>query len=55
MVNSNERKLNLSGWLLGKNIAAYNSLLKLQKFLLFYELMSKVNGEKTDFTYSKVY
>lgn len=55
MVNSNERKLNLSGWLLEKNIVAYNSPLKLQKFLLFYELMSKVNGEKTDFTYLKGY
>lgn len=55
MINSNKRKLNLSGWLMKNNPKAYASPLKLQKFLLFYELFSEVNGETSDFTNLKGY
>lgn len=50
MIYSSARKLALSGWLKenGKN-NAYNSPLKLQKFLFLYEMMSKAEGEKPDF------
>lgn len=43
MVFSNERKLNLSGWLQAESCTEYNSPLKLQKFLLFYELFSEID------------
>lgn len=35
--------------------AKYNTLLKLQKFLLFYESFSKVSGEKPDFSHLRGY
>lgn len=49
MIYSNDRKRCLSGWLHQNSRAAYNTALKLQKFLLFYECFSKVSGEKADF------
>ncbi|MGZ9428705.1 hypothetical protein [Mycoplasma sp. 1012] len=52
---SNQRKLILSGWLKENDINSYNNPLKLQKFLLFYELLSKIAQEKADFTYLKGY
>lgn len=55
MINSNERKLALSGWLRRHNPQEYGSPLKLQKFLLFYELFSKVAGEQADFAHLKGY
>ena len=55
MVFSNSRKLSLSGWLQENDIVAYNSPLKLQKFLFFYEALSKINNEETDFTKLKGY
>lgn len=50
MVNSNARKLALSGWLKEHGKRAYDSPLKLQKYLLLYEALSKVDGEQADFS-----
>nr|WP_296961224.1 hypothetical protein [uncultured Mediterraneibacter sp.] len=55
MINSNKRKLCLSGWLMNNNQHAYNTPLKLQKFLLLYEAFSKVAGEVPDFSHLKGY
>ena len=55
MINSNVRKLCLSGWLKNNYYTAYEAPLKLQKFLLLYESFAKVNGEITDFKYLKGY
>lgn len=55
MVYSNERKLCLSGWLKHNNEKEYNTPLKLQKFLLFYEAFSKVSGETPDFSHLRGY
>lgn len=49
MINSSIRKLILSGWLNQNGKQEYDSPLKLQKFLFFYELFSKIDGEKPDF------
>lgn len=53
MINSNTRKLNLSGWLLKNNKTAFESPLKLQKFVLFYELFSFIDNDDADFSYLK--
>lgn len=55
MINSNQRKLALSGWLSQANQAAYNIPLKLQKFLFLYEVFSKVDNDSVDFSYLKGY
>lgn len=55
MINSNERKLTLSGWLRRHNPREYDSPLKLQKFLLLYELFTKIAGERADFGHLKGY
>lgn len=55
MINSNNRKLCLSGWLKHNNIQEYNTPLKLQKFLLLYESFSKVDGEYSDFSHLRGY
>ena len=55
MINSNTRKLCLSGWLKHNNEQEYNTPLKLQKFLLLYEAFSKVAGEVADFVHLKGY
>lgn len=55
MVYSNDRKLELSGWLKDNSNEEYNSPLKLQKFLLFYEVFAKVDGDNTDFDHLKGY
>ena len=55
MINSNTRKLTLSGWLRKNNPREYDSPLKLQKFLLFYELLSKTAGEQADFDHLRGY
>ncbi|WP_436358451.1 hypothetical protein ACR34G_02840 [Mycoplasma sp. 480] len=52
---SNKRKLMLSGWLKENDINSYKNSLKLQKFLLFYEIFSKLAQEKADFSYLKGY
>lgn len=49
MLYSSNRKLNLSGWLLNNNKSAFDSPLKLQKFVLFYELFSKIDGDHAEF------
>lgn len=55
MINSNERKLCLSGWLQEHGIGEYNIPLKLQKFLFFYEAFSNIAGDNYDFNYLKGY
>lgn len=55
MINSNNRKLCLSGWLKCNREQEYNTPLKLQKFLLLYEAFSKVAGETPDFSHLKGY
>ena len=55
MIYSNERKLTLSGWLQENNSTSYDTPLKLQKFLLFYEALAKVSGETPDFSHLRGY
>lgn len=55
MIYSNERKLSLSGWLKKNNNISYETPLKLQNFLLFYEAFAKISGETPDFTYLRGY
>jgi hypothetical protein len=55
MISSNSRKLLLSGWLNENGNKEYNSPLKLQKFLLFYEVFTKINKETADFSHLKGY
>lgn len=55
MINSNRRKLALSGWLRQNSRNEYDTPLKLQKFLLLYESFSKVSGEKPDFGHLRGY
>ena len=55
MIYSNERKLSLSGWLMKNNFTSYETPLKLQKFLLFYEALTKVSGESPDFSHLRGY
>jgi len=55
MVYSNRRKLLLSGWLKKNSNCEYNSPLKLQKFLLFYEAFAKINNDCADFKSLKGY
>lgn len=55
MIYSNGRKLYLSGWLKQHNELEYNTPLKLQKFLLFYEAFTKVSGETPDFDHLRGY
>lgn len=55
MIYSNDRKLQLSGWLKKNGDAEYNSPLKLQKFLFLYECFTKTSGEKADFSFLKGY
>lgn len=55
MIDSNERKLCLSGWLKENHHALYENPLKLQAFLLFYEAFAKVSGENSDFSHLRGY
>ena len=55
MINSNDRKLSLCGWLQKTHPTEYDRTLKLQKFLFFYEVFSKVDGEKPDFSHLRGY
>ena len=55
MIYSNDRKIELSGWLKAHDEDSYNDPLKLQKFLFFYESFSKVSGETADFDYLRGY
>ncbi|WP_290033558.1 hypothetical protein [Ligilactobacillus cholophilus] len=49
MIYSSERQLAISGWLKENDQSSFNISLKLQKFLFFYESMSKVDGDDYDF------
>lgn len=55
MIFSNNRKLCLSGWLRQNSKKEYDTALKLQKFLLFYECFSKASGEVPDFGHLRGY
>lgn len=55
MLYSNERKLVLSGWLEEHCPTAYDRPLKLQKYLFFYELYSKIDGEAIDLDHLRGY
>lgn len=55
MINSNDRKRCLSGWLLQNNRTEYDAPLRLQKFLFLYECFSKAAGEKPDFSHLRGY
>lgn len=55
MINSNIRKRAVSGWLKKNNKQGFYSKLKLQKFLFFYEALSKADGAEYDFAYLKGY
>ena len=55
MINSDTHKLELSGWLQAENESAYNSSLKLQKFLFLYESFSVADGETANFSCLKGY
>jgi hypothetical protein len=55
MVYSDNRKQILSGWLQEKSAICFNSSLKLQKFLFFYESFSKVENDTYDFNKLKGY
>ncbi len=49
MIFSSDRKRALSGWLLCYDDALFHKSLKLQKFLFFYEMISKSKGEMAEF------
>lgn len=55
MLYSDKRKRILSGWLKENDPRSYNSSLKLQKFLFFYEGLSKADGDTADFSGLKGY
>lgn len=55
MLNSNRRKRILCGWLCKNYSDLYQSPLKLQKFLFFYECFCKVKGKLYDFSSLKGY
>ena len=56
MIYSNSRKLTLSAWLKIYREAEYNTPLKLQKFLFFYEAFTKVaEDESADFDHLRGY
>jgi len=52
MLNSSKRKQALAGWLKTKDPQEFADPLKLQKFLFFYEIVSKI--EETDYELSKL-
>ncbi|MUV39493.1 hypothetical protein JNUCC1_03371 [Lentibacillus sp. JNUCC-1] len=55
MLNSNTRKKSLSGWLKNNYEQEFSNGLKLQKFLFFYEALSKIDNDDYDFNYLKGY
>jgi hypothetical protein len=54
-INSSKRKLTLSGWLLDHSRPEFDRSLKLQKFLFFYEALSKLEGDDFEFAGLKGY
>jgi hypothetical protein len=55
MLISSNRKVTLSGWLRKNQPEDFASSLRLQKFLFFYESMSKIDGETAEFQSLKGY
>lgn len=55
MLYSDDRKLALCGWLHENDLKSYESPLRLQKYLFFYEVFSKVEEENADFSRLKGY
>ena len=55
MLNSSKRKLALAGWLKTKDPEEFADHLKLQKFLFFYEIVSKIEGQEYELTNLKGY
>ncbi|MDF1997583.1 hypothetical protein [Peribacillus frigoritolerans] len=55
MLFSNTRKRVMSGWLKMHHRQEFGSALKLQKFLFFYEALSKIENENSDFRTLKGY
>lgn len=51
MINSNLRKRALAEWLKTNDPTSYESSLKLQKFLFFYECFSKMSSDNPDFSH----
>lgn len=54
-INSNTRKVELSSWLKHKQPGEFTDNLKLQKFLFFYEALSKLEEDESDFNYLRAY
>jgi len=55
MLNSSKRKQALAGWLKAKDSQEFAEPLKLQKFLFFYEVVSKIENVEYDLTKLKGY
>lgn len=55
MIWSSDRKKVLSGWLLNNDYTSFNTPLKLQKYLFFYESLSKVHNDNPEFAKLKGY
>ncbi len=55
MIHTDTRKLQLAGWLKEHGNVEYQSPLKLQKFLLLYEIFTKVDKGVGDFSHLKGY
>ena len=55
MLNSGIRKKALSGWLKKHYDTEFSSSLKLQKYLFFYETISKIENDVSDFSHLRGY
>ncbi|WP_041556195.1 hypothetical protein [Carnobacterium sp. 17-4] len=55
MLNTSKRRLSISKWLKDNNPSEFYEPLKLQKYLFFYELFSKVEGKSYSLDYLKGY
>ena len=55
MLNSSKRKQALAGWLKTKDPEEFADPLKLQKFLFFYEIVSKIEDQEYELTKLKGY
>lgn len=50
MLYSNRRQISISGWLQENYYDEFNSHLKLQKFLFFYEVLCKIEDDEANFS-----
>lgn len=55
MLNTSKRRLSITKWLKDNNPGEFYESLKLQKYLFFYELFSKVEGKEYSLDYLKGY